>query len=180
ELARLTGMRAFFGSSMPFDGGQYGNAILTNLTVEMVQTLPLPGEPRSALCATLKKTLADSTEIGFTFMATHLDTKADPRLAAVPLIENYFSPDSAKPAIIAGDLNATPGSLTMQEFQQTWHNATSSENALNTYPVVNPEKQIDYILYRPENQWRVLETRVVEETVASDHRPILAVLEWQL
>ena len=48
---------------------------------------------------------------------------------------------------------------------------------LPTSPVVNPRRQIDYVLYRPGNRWRVVEVRVLDEAVASDHRPVLAVLE---
>lgn len=39
-------------------------------------------------------------------------------------------------------------------------------------------QQIDFVLYRTAGQFRVVEVKVVEEKVASDHRPVLAVLEW--
>lgn len=32
-------------------------------------------------------------------------------------------------------------------------------------------------MYRPRNRWRVLESRVIDEKIASDHCPVLAVLE---
>ena len=65
----------------------------------------------------------------------------------------------------------------MQAFGKTWSNATS-EKGLFTYHAKNPSKQIDYILYRPSKSWKVLKTKVLEEPIASDHRPILAVLQF--
>ena len=46
-----------------------------------------------------------------------------------------------------------------------------------TVPVDQPTKQIDFILYRPRNRWKVIEVKVLDEAVASDHRAIFAVLE---
>jgi endonuclease/exonuclease/phosphatase family metal-dependent hydrolase len=37
---------------------------------------------------------------------------------------------------------------------------------------------VDYVLVRPADLWRVIESSVVDAPVASDHRPVLAVLEW--
>ena len=47
-----------------------------------------------------------------------------------------------------------------------------------TYPANNPRKRIDYVLLRPSGTWRVIDVRVIPETVASDHAPVLAVVEW--
>jgi endonuclease/exonuclease/phosphatase family metal-dependent hydrolase len=38
--------------------------------------------------------------------------------------------------------------------------------------------RVDHVLVRPAESWRVLESRVFDEPVASDHRPVLVVLEW--
>lgn len=175
ELARLTNMTSVYGSSMDYAGGKYGNAVLTKLPIEGSKTIPLPGEPRSALCVTLTTSGKHSPAARFLFVATHLD--AQPRFNYVALIEKLFDSDKDLPAILAGDLNAIPRSPTMQEFNKTWQNATS-QKGLYTVPVNNPSKQIDYILCRPPERWRTVETKVINETVASDHRPILAVLEF--
>ncbi len=47
---------------------------------------------------------------------------------------------------------------------------------LHTYPVEQPKVQIDYILVRPTSAWTLRETKVLPEIVASDHRPLLAIL----
>ena len=41
-----------------------------------------------------------------------------------------------------------------------------------------PQSRIDYVLIRPVDSWRVVEVTIVDERVVSDHRPVLAVLEW--
>jgi endonuclease/exonuclease/phosphatase family metal-dependent hydrolase len=45
--------------------------------------------------------------------------------------------------------------------------------------VARPQQQIDFILTRPLNRWKLRDVQVLDEAVASDHRPLLMVLEWQ-
>jgi endonuclease/exonuclease/phosphatase family metal-dependent hydrolase len=40
-----------------------------------------------------------------------------------------------------------------------------------------PAKQIDYVLFRPAGHYRVVSAAVIDEPVASDHRPVRVVLE---
>ncbi len=176
-LARLTGMEAVFGASMDYDGGKYGNAVLTSLPIRETRTIPLPGEPRSALCVTVRMPAGTDDKAAFTFIATHLDLSAKQRLASLPLIEGFLAANADSAAVLAGDMNAVATDPTMQGLHRTWVNATAREGML-TLPADRPIKQIDYILYRPAARWRVVESRVLDEPVASDHRPILAVLEW--
>ncbi len=177
ELARLTGMKYAYGPSMGYDDGKYGNAILTKFIIANSKTIPLPGEPRSALCVTLKTFGTHLPVKRFLFIATHLDTKKTPRIASVPLIEKLFDSNPDLPAIIAGDFNATPESPTMEALGKTWKSATHRKD-LFTFPVAKPSKQIDYILCRPAGQWKVVSTKVLDEAIASDHRPILAELQF--
>jgi len=78
------------------------------------------------------------------------------------------------PSLLAGDLNALRDSRPMRKLAEAWQVAG---DVLPTFPSAAPTRQIDYILYRPAHRWRVVEVRVLDEAVASDHRPILAVLE---
>ena len=43
ELGRLTGMKVLFGASMPYQGGEYGNAVLTKFKVLDSKVRPLAG-----------------------------------------------------------------------------------------------------------------------------------------
>ncbi len=53
----------------------------------------------------------------------------------------------------------------------------ANKTPLATVPVKQPAKQIDFILYRPKNRWKVIEFKVLDEAIASDHRAIFAILE---
>lgn len=176
ELARLTNMEVVFGASMDYQGGQYGNAVLTRFPVQDVEVIPLPGEPRSALCVTLQWPGRSEPQGTFRFVATHLDTSAEPRRASVPLINAALESGGELPTILAGDLNALPESPTMVALGAEWEDATGA-HGLFTVPVGDPKRQIDYVLYRPQTRWTVLGAEVLDEAVASDHRPILAVLQ---
>ena len=80
------------------------------------------------------------------------------------------------PAVLAGDLNAPPDDLVVGTLMQQWANSTKGPG-FATIPVDKPKRQIDYVLYRPAKRWAVVETKVLEEAVASDHRALLAVLK---
>jgi endonuclease/exonuclease/phosphatase family metal-dependent hydrolase len=111
------------------------------------------------------------------FLATHLDhrPKNEERLASAQAILDITADQPDQPALLAGDLNDLPESAVLNRFGQQWSRA--NVNVLPTIPVENPRRQIDYILLRPSARWRVIETKVVNEAVASDHRPIFATLE---
>ena len=175
ELAHLTGMKGIFGCAIdrPQDG-RYGNAVLSRFPIRSSKNAPLPGEPRAVLAVEVAlPSVKPSTVI---FMATHLDTKPDPRQASVPLIEAALAAYPGKPALLAGDLNARPQSPELTALRKNWTNATEGQN-LVTISGLKPG-QIDYILFRPAERWRVVETQVIDERVASDHCPLFAVLEF--
>ncbi|MDO9540734.1 MAG: endonuclease/exonuclease/phosphatase family protein [Kiritimatiellia bacterium] len=178
ELARLANLEFVYGPAREYDGGQYGNAVLTKHAVEKSRCIFLPGEEiRSALSVTIRMSSGPTANTLFTFIATHLDCYSEKgRIESVPLIESLFESDANKPAILAGDMNATPESPTMLMLGRTWTNATSQNNFF-TFPAESPSMQIDYILYRPADRWRVTQTRVINDDKASDHRAIVAVLE---
>lgn len=166
ELGRLTGMRAIFGRAIDLDAGQYGNAVLTSLPVRGSSNHPLPGaEPRALLEIEFE---------GFRFFATHLDVGRDDsrRMESVAEINRR----ATGPAVLAGDLNSTPESSPMKALATGWSIAGEGR-ILPTIPSPSPARQIDFVLIRPSGRWRVIEVRVLEEPVASDHRPLLAVLE---
>jgi endonuclease/exonuclease/phosphatase family metal-dependent hydrolase len=53
---------------------------------------------------------------------------------------------------------------------------TAGAMAAPTMPAEAPTSRIDYVLASPVGAWRTVESRVLPEAVASDHRPLLAVL----
>ncbi len=174
ELARLTGMHVVFGRALFHQGGLYGNAVLSKKPATGFVNHKLPvsekREPRAVLDAGFEQP-------EFRLFATHLDITRPDRLSALPVIERAAqSYPEGTPLLLAGDLNDTPDSPVLEGLRKTWTVVTQGAPLL-TIPVGKPARQIDFILFRPAKRWKVLEVRVLDEAVASDHRAILGVLE---
>jgi len=80
------------------------------------------------------------------------------------------------PTIMAGDLNAEPGSPPLAALGPGWLDTTPTAPQ-PSFPSDKPKIRIDFIFARPASEWRVVSAEVVNEPGASDHRPVLAVLE---
>jgi len=191
ELARLTGMEVVFGRNIEFEGGGYGTALLSRLPVKAHSSVKLRSfyegtddhpEQRGVQVAEI----GEAGEQGIVFLCTHLDYRPDERerLASAEMINELAAKYGERLMILAGDLNAEPESRVMREFEKRWKIAGADAKtqvrggayALLTFPSGEPAKWIDYVLVRPAERWEVVEVRVIEERVASDHRPLLAIL----
>ena len=186
ELGRLTGMHHAFGKAMDYSGGEYGNAILSRWKIEAVANHALPhtqgNEPRAALDAVIR--LGEKGHC-FSFISTHLDFKpaSEDRTNQVKKLNELFAnadENDALPRLLLGDMNATPTSDDIKLLREKWESAAHAPGmkAQPTVPSVEPKSLIDYVMYRPAKRWRVIEVKVIEEKIASDHRPVLAVLEF--
>jgi endonuclease/exonuclease/phosphatase family metal-dependent hydrolase len=178
ELSQMTGMHAAYSVSIDSGiGGQYGNMVLSRLPILESAVYPLPGEPRSLLETRIKLTDTQNDDVCVMFYSTHLDLQKKPRLQSVNIIRKVITSAPVRRVILAGDLNAIPGSPTMLKFSEFMHKATA-DRRLITISDANGEngQQIDYILFRPNKIWQVVDMAVIQEPVASDHYPIMATL----
>jgi endonuclease/exonuclease/phosphatase family metal-dependent hydrolase len=177
ELGWRTKMAPLFGQAMRFDGGGYGEGILTKMPIISSRNVTLPhshgNEPRCALEVLVRIESGDT----ISFIATHLEHQKDSkdRIAQVEKLNAVFK-DSDYPAILAGDLNATPESEPIEILKKYWTDS-SGENATPTYPSNNPRVKIDYIFFQPNERWQVLDSQVICDEVASDHCAVLSVLK---
>jgi endonuclease/exonuclease/phosphatase family metal-dependent hydrolase len=177
ELARLTGMYAEFGKAMDYMGGGYGVAVLSRWPFLSTQNRALPGspdrEPRIAL--TVQVRAGEDTPL-LQFTSTHFDQGSpDDRLLQAEYLNELLIRDDV-PGILAGDFNARPDTEVMKIFQPWWTEAPPDDPPLPVVPQ-RPALRGDHILFRPAAAWRSIEYRLIDDTVASDHRPILVVLE---
>jgi len=176
ELAIRTDMSPLFARAMPYDGGEYGEGILSKYSFLSTRNHPLPytegKEPRAAAEVNVILKSGDTIR----FIGTHLDHTKDPtnRLMQAKELNRTFTVDE-KPAILTGDLNEEPHQAAMQELFTKWQRSFAEDTP--TFPSDDPTKKIDYVLFRPAHRWRVLETKVIDEKVASDHCPVLVILE---
>jgi endonuclease/exonuclease/phosphatase family metal-dependent hydrolase len=182
RLAELTDMAVRYGPTQHYQGGLYGNAVLTRLPILDVMIQPLPYTestpqrvtyPRGAIAVTVR--LSDGRPLRF--VSTHFQHNVpEDRVAEAGAINKLFGSDDNMPTVLAGDMNAVPGSEPIRELLQHWSHA-SDEPASPTAPSRQPTSRIDYIFYRPTNVFRVLQAEVIAEPVASDHRPVFAAFE---
>ena len=174
ELGRLTGLAHIFGSFMPYDGGSYGMAVLSRWPIEGSRNLRLPDgdEPRTALSATV---VSPRTGQRVRFVGIHFYRSEDERLAQAVRLEAYLESDTI-PTILAGDFNSTPGSNVMDLLQKSWAVVDKGDDRL-TYSSFDPVREIDFVLFRPQDRFAVLNQWLVDEPVASDHRPVFVEFE---
>lgn len=168
EVAERTQMHASYAPAISFQGGKYGIGILSKEQPLNIQTFPLPGreEKRMLMVAEFKD---------YFFACTHLSLTEEDRLTSLDIIKNSAS-TSNKPFFLAGDLNDTPDSKFIKSLQQDFQILTNTKKP--TYPAPEPKETIDYIAAWKENtdNFANLSTQVVEEPLASDHRPITVTL----
>lgn len=177
ELSRRTGMQGIFGKAMDYAGGEYGEAVLCRHRILDVKNNPLPHSPKAEPRAALKVhvELPDGERV--VFVGTHLDHVRDQtdRMTQAGRIVELFE-DVDLPIILAGDLNAVPGSDPIELLRRHWTCADPNDPQ-PTFPSAGPKRKIDYIMFKPSRRWNVLTTRVIDDKVTSDHCPMYAVLE---
>jgi len=182
ELAVLTGMPCVFSNNYHYQGGEYGNAILsrfpvvtwTNTHLQMIRN----GEQRGILQTTVS-VLGNQ----LVFMATHIDYRRedDERIINVAEFKRIVKRYSGLPVIVCGDFNDTPGSRTYanmaEEFVDVW--VKVGDGPGYTITSTNPTKRIDYIwLHKEQRSIEPLRAWVIK-TPASDHLPLVAEFEWK-
>ena len=172
ELSERTQMYASYAPAISFQGGKYGIGILSKETPLTIRTYPLPGreEARMLLVAEFKN---------YFFACTHLSLTEEDRLASLDIIKNSVG-KSEKPYFLAGDLNDKPDSKFIQALQQDFQVLTHIKRP--TFPAPEPTETIDYIAAwkHGSNDFANLSAQVLEEPVASDHRPLSIQLRMAL
>lgn len=184
QLVRLTGMKGVFCKTLDYDGGQFGIALLSRWEIveHRFHRLPLEkgNEQRYLIEATVRAPAAAGAQQAtlIKVLATHLDYGKDnpDRVAAAKFINRLIS-NQALPAILAGDFNEEADGGALKEMLRQWTLATPRD--VQTFPANKPVETIDYILYRPADRFSVDKAMVIDEPIASDHRPVLAGLKLQ-
>ncbi len=182
RLSELTGMPVRFGPTQHYEGGLFGNAVLTKLPILDVLIQPLPYTestpekvtyPRAAIAVTVR--LPSGRPLRF--ISTHFQhNMPDDRIAEAKAVNSFFAQDETVATILAGDMNAVPGSEPIRILLQQW-SGTADNPPTPTAPSKNPTSRIDYIFYRPQSSIQLKHSEVISEPMASDHCPVLAVFE---
>ena len=176
DIAAQTGMQVYFAKAIDHDGGDYGVAILSKFPLSNSQNHKLPtaagtkGEPR--VMATAIISLRGGKKI--VFACTHLDAqKADTnRVLQINAIAEILSREQL-PVIIGGDFNATSDSRVITVLDK-FMTRTCVNDCAFTIPVLHPDKTIDFIASTSSAKLTAVSHRVIPETYASDHLPVIA------
>jgi endonuclease/exonuclease/phosphatase family metal-dependent hydrolase len=171
-------MAPIFGKAMDFDGGEYGEGILSKFSFISTRNVALPFTPGNEPRAALEILTILPTGDTIAFIGTHLDHLRDEkdRVAQVKKINEVFS-ENVYPTILAGDLNAIPGSIPINILEEIWTPTYNKENPAPTFPSKEPRIKIDYVMFKPGENWKVIDTKVIKDPIASDHCAYLVTLE---
>jgi len=179
-LADMTGLTYAFGKNIEYQGGDYGNGVLTRFPILEERnhhyTMIRDGEQRGLLQLVL-----DVRGQEIVIMNTHIDYRPDDaeRVSNVGELRNIARRYLPRPVIVCGDFNDLPASRTVnlmkEDFLDTWEAVGQGDGF--TYPAATPEKRIDYIFITNPTTGGSLVLRPISAKVlrsdASDHIPLL-------
>ena len=171
-LAELLGYQGFHGAHRPYQGGEYGNAVLTRLLVGRVITHQIPEAAGSKL-AVHEVQIAGGPRGVISIVSVHLAGAPEERFAQADSVTKLFA-EAEHPVVLAGDFNSRRGDRVMGLLRDSWQILDKGGDA-NTFPSDAPDREIDFVLVRPAGTFELIKHVVIDEAVASDHRPILAV-----
>ncbi len=168
EIAERTQMHGYFAPAIDYDGGKYGIGLLTKQLPLRLQTLPLPGREEA-------RTLILAEFADYIYCCTHMSLTEEDRMKSLELVKAFTS-SSTKPLFLAGDMNAEPESGFIKELQKDFQILSNPKQ--HTFPAPDPKETIDYIATLKQNAkgFAVISAKVINEPMASDHRPILVEL----
>ena len=168
EIAERTQMHGYFAPAIDYDGGKYGIGLLTKQVPLRLQSLPLPGREEA-------RTLILAEFADYIYCCTHMSLTEEDRMKSLELVKAFTS-SSTKPLFLAGDMNAEPESGFIKELQKDFQILSNPKQ--HTFPAPDPKETIDYIAMLKQNAkgFAVISAKVINEPMASDHRPILVEL----
>lgn len=169
ELSVLTGMTPTFAPAIDFDGGKYGIGMLSRTVPVKVAIHPLPGaeEARTMLVAEFKDYMVCSVHLSL--------TPAD-RLKSIGIIASILSENRSKPIFVMGDFNNEQTADFLKLLRRNFRILNDPRQP--TYPSDAPTDDIDYIIsLKHSGKERLLDNGVIDERMASNHRPVWVTCE---
>lgn len=170
-----------YGASMPYRGGQYGNAVLYRGNAIDIYRIAIPRgtgkEPRCCLVVETEDAVFASVHLDY---ANSKAALTGAKIITSTLLKSYRN--SSKPVIVCGDFNMRPGTPAIQYMEKKW-NPVSVSNGMS-FPCRTDreaDRCIDYIWILKnkapagESASEVIHDipwRNVRE--ASDHYPVFA------
>ncbi|MDG3582074.1 endonuclease/exonuclease/phosphatase family protein [Galbibacter pacificus] len=177
ELGYRTQLLPLYAKAMHYDGGEYGEALLSKFSLISTENMALPhlpdSEPRAAQIAIFETSNGNKLQ----FIATHLDHQRDEtdRLMQADALAQRFKNEEL-PTILAGDLNSQPDSKTMKKLYEVFTKPADKKALMPTYPSSGARICIDHILFNQPEKWTELSYEVVCDEYITDHCVVVTTL----
>jgi len=171
SLGKLLNLFAVFGRSIDYDGGQYGNALLSKYPIIDFRIVDLSTdsllEGRSVFLSRID-VMGDTIII----MGTHLGLNPTEQRKQVQKIINILPEENR--LILAGDFNLESNSDRYALLTTYFRDSVAEVNSepQPTFPADKPDRRIDYIFIGKDI--RVVSSPQLQHadiTLASDHQP---------
>ena len=182
RIAQLLEMEYYFHPAMQVEEEAYGDAILTHLPMRLIKSASLPGPNRRGW--EVRGALWVAVEVGnieLNVINTHLGLLPGERQRQIQtLLDTDWMghPECRGPAVLCGDLNATPSSPVYKLLSERLRDAqllAEQHQPLATFLSRMPMARIDHIFVN-----QAVEVAAIDipkhslARVASDHLPLVA------
>ncbi|QZE15113.1 endonuclease/exonuclease/phosphatase family protein [Halosquirtibacter laminarini] len=171
-LGAQTQLMPLFGKAISLNRGAYGVALLSKYNVLKSEVHKLPHTSSTEQRVALESILALPCGKRIRVINAHL-THVSETLRSKQLAYIQKLVHDEIPTILSGDLNALPQEVRKNMPQWKFTNKAKD----TTYPALNPQDKIDYILIDSPHNWHVISSKVVDRPEASDHLPLISVLK---
>ncbi|HHW09028.1 MAG TPA: metal-dependent hydrolase [Firmicutes bacterium] len=183
-LAKLLGMQVAYGANLVYQGGDYGNAILSRYPIVKSANTPLPAGGRYRWG--LLHVEVDVHGRILHFLTTHLALTAEERRPQLERIKEYLQ-SLPGPLVVVGDFNIIAEkdedlATFMLPLRDAWlysltrdgvDPAAKREQGY-TFPSSKPDRRIDYIFISGRVDLAGTGAVFAVDSDASDHRALVA------
>jgi endonuclease/exonuclease/phosphatase family metal-dependent hydrolase len=179
ELAKLTDRHYYFAKTIDHDGGKYGIAVLSKFPIVKKEShfLPIAEGVRCEQRAVAIVTVEIEKGVFLDFATTHFDLTPQTRMLQSAFIIDLVQKRN-RPLLLGGDFNATPNTEEIR-LLDSYFKRSAVPNGF-TIPVGNPTREIDFVMYAPESNFKVERHEVIEEHFASDHLPVFVEIVFSI
>lgn len=166
-----------FGEAIKIhDISPYGNAIMSKYAIKDIKDIKIEDPIRDEDCYYESRAIIRCEIEDIVFITTHMGLANGERINAVKKIIE-ITKEETKPIILLGDFNMLPDSDIIKPLYDYYSDTTNLIiGDINTFPSINPETKIDYIMIRKDANIKIKNVEIIKK-VASDHFPLLLEIE---
>ncbi len=180
KLAEFGGYPYYqFFKIMDYQGGEFGLAILSALELKEAETHAMPSEIDGQIITSnnaLGTAKITFNSIDINLAVVHLSVNQTESEKQLPYILEKILANKNGPALLAGDFNSTPFSSTIKKMDAGGYTRTNTDPTKFSIPSNSPNRELDYISFKPKERFTVESHTVLTGISASDHLPIVSIL----